>query len=179
MVLNAFSPSTRRSSKRWKLVKSGKVRRARLYYLRGRRGKAARLKEAGRDERARLRVFPTHSRETSGSAAQILPHYWRTSEQYVEECSRRRKWWPLIARQSFFKKPKNIVLHGKVPQAIGEYLKIVQDSIRTTSLSSTPSGTCTCGKNRYRKPANTSPRSQRITSAIISFLKPSLSIRKS
>jgi large subunit ribosomal protein L19 len=30
------------------IVKSGKVRRARLYYLRGRRGKAARLKEAGR-----------------------------------------------------------------------------------------------------------------------------------
>ena len=34
------------------VVKSGKVRRARLYYLRGRRGKAARLKEAGRIERA-------------------------------------------------------------------------------------------------------------------------------
>jgi len=34
------------------VVKSGKVRRARLYYLRGRRGKAARLKEAGRTERA-------------------------------------------------------------------------------------------------------------------------------
>ena len=34
------------------IVKSGKVRRARLYYLRGRRGKAARLKEAGRVERA-------------------------------------------------------------------------------------------------------------------------------
>ncbi len=33
------------------VVKSGKVRRARLYYLRGRRGKAARLKEAGRVER--------------------------------------------------------------------------------------------------------------------------------
>ena len=33
------------------VVKSGKVRRARLYYLRGRRGKAARLKEAGRGER--------------------------------------------------------------------------------------------------------------------------------
>ena len=33
------------------VVKSGKVRRARLYYLRGRRGKAARLKEAGRTER--------------------------------------------------------------------------------------------------------------------------------
>jgi large subunit ribosomal protein L19 len=30
------------------IVKSGKVRRARLYYLRGRRGKAARLKETGR-----------------------------------------------------------------------------------------------------------------------------------
>ena len=34
------------------VVKSGKVRRARLYYLRGRRGKAARLKETGRTGRA-------------------------------------------------------------------------------------------------------------------------------
>jgi large subunit ribosomal protein L19 len=34
------------------VMKSGKVRRARLYYLRGRRGKAARLKESGRIERA-------------------------------------------------------------------------------------------------------------------------------
>ncbi len=34
------------------VMKSGKVRRARLYYLRGRRGKAARLKEVGRSERA-------------------------------------------------------------------------------------------------------------------------------
>lgn len=34
------------------VVKSGKVRRARLYYLRGRRGKAARLKEVGRTDRA-------------------------------------------------------------------------------------------------------------------------------
>ncbi len=34
------------------VVKSGKVRRARLYYLRGRRGKAARLKEAARTARA-------------------------------------------------------------------------------------------------------------------------------
>ncbi len=34
------------------VMKSGKVRRARLYYLRGRRGKAARLKETGRIERA-------------------------------------------------------------------------------------------------------------------------------
>jgi large subunit ribosomal protein L19 len=33
------------------VVKSGKVRRARLYYLRGRRGKAARLKEVGRIDR--------------------------------------------------------------------------------------------------------------------------------
>ncbi len=33
------------------VVKGGKVRRARLYYLRGRRGKAARLKEVGRVER--------------------------------------------------------------------------------------------------------------------------------
>lgn len=33
------------------IVKSGKVRRARLYYLRGLRGKAARLKEAARIER--------------------------------------------------------------------------------------------------------------------------------
>jgi large subunit ribosomal protein L19 len=33
------------------VVKQGKVRRARLYYLRGRRGKAARLKEIGRTDR--------------------------------------------------------------------------------------------------------------------------------
>ena len=33
------------------VVKGGKVRRARLYYLRGRRGKAARLKETGRVDR--------------------------------------------------------------------------------------------------------------------------------
>ena len=33
------------------VVKGGKVRRARLYYLRGRRGKAARLKEVGRVDR--------------------------------------------------------------------------------------------------------------------------------
>jgi large subunit ribosomal protein L19 len=33
------------------VVKSGKVRRARLYYLRERRGRAARLKEIGRPER--------------------------------------------------------------------------------------------------------------------------------
>lgn len=32
------------------IVKSGKVRRARLYYLRQRRGKAARLKEANRPD---------------------------------------------------------------------------------------------------------------------------------
>ncbi len=35
---------------RLEVVKSGKVRRSRLYYLRGRRGKAARLKEAERQE---------------------------------------------------------------------------------------------------------------------------------
>jgi large subunit ribosomal protein L19 len=33
------------------VVKSGKIRRARLYYLRGRRGKSARLKEVGKGER--------------------------------------------------------------------------------------------------------------------------------
>ena len=33
------------------VVKSGKVRRAKLFYLRGRRGKAARLKEAARIDR--------------------------------------------------------------------------------------------------------------------------------
>jgi large subunit ribosomal protein L19 len=38
------------------VMKSGKVRRARLYYLRGRRGKAARLKESGRTARAPERV---------------------------------------------------------------------------------------------------------------------------
>lgn len=36
---------------RLEVVKSGKVRRARLYYLRERRGKAARLKELGRGPR--------------------------------------------------------------------------------------------------------------------------------
>jgi large subunit ribosomal protein L19 len=41
------------------VVKSGKVRRARLYYLRGRRGKAARLKETGRIER-KPKSVPTH-----------------------------------------------------------------------------------------------------------------------
>ena len=40
------------------VVKQGKVRRARLYYLRGRRGKAARLKEVGRTER-QSRSVPT------------------------------------------------------------------------------------------------------------------------
>jgi large subunit ribosomal protein L19 len=34
------------------VVKSGKIRRARLYYLRERRGRAARLKEIGRPDRA-------------------------------------------------------------------------------------------------------------------------------
>src|SRR5512139_1796389 len=38
------------------VVKSGKVRRARLYYLRGRRGKAARLKESGTSERESGRI---------------------------------------------------------------------------------------------------------------------------
>ena len=33
------------------VLKSGRVRRARLYYLRGRRGKSARLKDVGRIER--------------------------------------------------------------------------------------------------------------------------------
>ena len=33
------------------VVKSGRVRRARLYYLRARRGRAARLKETGRPDR--------------------------------------------------------------------------------------------------------------------------------
>jgi len=36
---------------RLEVMKSGKVRRARLYYLRGRRGKAARLKDSGRVDR--------------------------------------------------------------------------------------------------------------------------------
>lgn|SRR5512139_422056 len=38
------------------VVKSGKVRRARLYYLRGLRGKAARLKESGTSERESGRI---------------------------------------------------------------------------------------------------------------------------
>ncbi len=40
------------------VVKSGKVRRARLYFLRGRRGKAARLKEVGRVEKETEKVQP-------------------------------------------------------------------------------------------------------------------------
>ncbi len=43
---------------RLEVVKSGKVRRARLYYLRGRRGKAARLKDSGRVERASAATAP-------------------------------------------------------------------------------------------------------------------------
>ena len=35
------------------VVRQGKVRRAKLYYLRGRRGKAARIEERGRQERLR------------------------------------------------------------------------------------------------------------------------------
>jgi large subunit ribosomal protein L19 len=45
-------PSNSPIIEKLEVVKSGKVRRARLYYLRGRRGKAARLKETGRVERA-------------------------------------------------------------------------------------------------------------------------------
>ncbi len=41
------------------VVKSGKVRRARLYYLRGRRGKAARLKEAGKTDRETVTQAPS------------------------------------------------------------------------------------------------------------------------
>jgi large subunit ribosomal protein L19 len=41
------------------IMKSGKVRRARLYYLRGRRGKASRLKEVGRTERKPSTVSST------------------------------------------------------------------------------------------------------------------------
>jgi len=41
------------SIEKLEIMKSGKVRRARLYYLRGRRGKAARLKEVGRTDRAK------------------------------------------------------------------------------------------------------------------------------
>ena len=38
-----------------KLVRKGKVRRAKLYYLRGRRGKSARIAERGRDDNRRER----------------------------------------------------------------------------------------------------------------------------
>jgi len=41
------------SIEKLEIMKSGKVRRARLYYLRGRRGKAARLKEVGRVDRVK------------------------------------------------------------------------------------------------------------------------------
>jgi len=39
------------------VVNQGKVRRAKLYYLRGRKGKAARIKRGGRAERAEQRTL--------------------------------------------------------------------------------------------------------------------------
>ena len=44
-VSSACSRSTRRWSNSIKLVRRGKVRRAKLYYLRGLRGKSARIAE--------------------------------------------------------------------------------------------------------------------------------------
>ncbi len=45
------------------VVKSGKVRRARLYYLRERRGKSARLKELGRTSPAPTEQAESHSQK--------------------------------------------------------------------------------------------------------------------
>ena len=44
-----------------KLVRRGKVRRAKLYYLRGRRGKSARIAERGRDDNRRERSAATEA----------------------------------------------------------------------------------------------------------------------
>lgn len=49
------------------VIKGGKVRRARLYYLRGRRGKAARLKDVGRGIERDVEAAPNES----GSASQV------------------------------------------------------------------------------------------------------------
>jgi len=51
-IFPVFSPII----EKLEVVKSGKVRRARLYYLRGLRGKAARLKEAGTGDRESGRI---------------------------------------------------------------------------------------------------------------------------
>ncbi len=58
MELSVFFPLHSPIIEKVEVVKQGKVRRARLYYLRGRRGKAARLKEVGRTERT-TRSVPT------------------------------------------------------------------------------------------------------------------------
>ena len=44
------------------VVRRGAVRRAKLYYLRGRRGKSARIAERGRDDNRRERARPGRSR---------------------------------------------------------------------------------------------------------------------
>ena len=46
------------------VVRRGAVRRAKLYYLRGRRGKSARIAERGRDDNRRERVPLTGAAET-------------------------------------------------------------------------------------------------------------------
>jgi large subunit ribosomal protein L19 len=45
------------------VVRRGKVRRAKLYYLRGRRGKSARIAERGRDDNRRERAFASAGAE--------------------------------------------------------------------------------------------------------------------
>jgi large subunit ribosomal protein L19 len=45
------------------VVRRGKVRRAKLYYLRGRRGKSARIAERGRSEAARAAEAPAAAAE--------------------------------------------------------------------------------------------------------------------
>jgi len=46
------------------VIRRGKVRRAKLYYLRGRRGKSARIAERARDDTRRERVPVTGAAET-------------------------------------------------------------------------------------------------------------------
>jgi large subunit ribosomal protein L19 len=51
-----------------KVVRRGRVRRAKLYYLRGRRGKSARIAERGREDNRRERVPVTGSASPESEA---------------------------------------------------------------------------------------------------------------
>lgn len=51
-----------------KVVKRGRVRRAKLYYLRGLTGKAARIKEARRPPRERRKASPKKEADAEGEA---------------------------------------------------------------------------------------------------------------